>query len=187
MKRLYAFITVVAIAISMMVCFAAAEAEEPFRAELPILITSCGRSNDFQIVAKTMEKQKMEFTLNADAAEADLEGINTLIIVVGGSSKGLGAAGIDADGELDRVTKLLDAAKEKEITVIIMHTGGTARRGTLSDKFIEPVFPYADYAIVLADGDEDGLMQGICDENGIPLVMIEKLKELVDIMPELFS
>lgn len=185
MKRLYAFLTVIALAVSMLVCFAAAE--EPFRAELPILITSCGRSNDFQIVAKTMEKQKMEFTLNADAAEADLEGIQTLIIVVGGSSKGLGAAGIDADGELDRVTKLLDAAKEKEITVIMMHTGGTARRGTLSDKFIEPTFPYADYAIVLADGDEDGLMQGICEENSIPMVKIEKLKELVDIMPELFS
>ncbi|MBO5999066.1 MAG: hypothetical protein J6P87_05200, partial [Lachnospiraceae bacterium] len=120
---------------------------EQAAAEYPILVTSGGQSADYQMISTVMGKKGMDYTTNNLATSADLGDAKTLIVVVGGSSKGLGAAGIDANGELARLTELLDGAKAAGLKIITMHTGGSARRGDLSDKFIKPVFEYADYAI----------------------------------------
>ena len=111
----------------------------------------------------------------------------TLIVVVGGSSKGLGAAGIDADGELARLDEVLKAAEDAGMTIIVMHTGGAARRGDLSDKFIAPVFAHADYAVVVEAGDTDGLMQGICAENGIPMDLLSSISDVAEVIPKAFK
>lgn len=156
-------------------------------AESPILVTSGGQSADYQMIATVMGKVGMDYTTNNLATSADLGDAKTLIVVVGGSSKGLGAAGIDADGELARLTELLDAADAAGLSIITMHTGGTARRGDLSDKFITPVFGYADYAIVVAAGDEDGLMKGICAEKSIPMDVIDSISEVATVLPAAFK
>lgn len=156
-------------------------------AEYPALVTSGGQSADYQMIATVMEKQGMEFTTNNLATSADLGDAKTLIVVVGGSSKGLGAAGIDADGELARLDELMKAAKDAGVTIIAMHTGGEARRGDLSDKFISPVFDMADYAIVVSSGDTDGLMVGLCSKNGIPMDSIESISDVVSVLPAAFK
>lgn len=155
-------------------------------AEGPILLTTGGQSADYQMVGTLLKNLGMDYELNNVATSADLGSAKTLIVVVGGSSKGLGAAGIDADGELARVDELIKGAKNAGLSVIAMHTGGTARRGDLSDKFIEPIFSQADYAIVVASGDEDGLMAGICGNAGIPMDSIEKISEVSDVLPNAF-
>lgn len=155
-------------------------------AEGPILLTTGGQSADYQMVGTLLKNLGMDYELNNVATSADLGSAKTLIVVVGGSSKGLGAAGIDADGELARVDELIKGAKGAGLSVIAMHTGGTARRGDLSDKFIEPIFSQADYAIVVASGDEDGLMAGICGNAGIPMDSIEKISEVSDVLPKAF-
>ena len=144
-------------------------------AEEPVLLTSAGQSADYEMVKTMLEK-------NSLATSADLDGVKTLMLAVGGSSKGLGAAGIDANGELERVTELVDAAKEKGIIVIAVHVGGEARRGELSDKFIAPSLEKADYAIVVADGDKDGLMKGIAAKAGIPF---DEVSSMADVVPKL--
>ena len=153
-------------------------------AEYPALVTSGGQSADYQMIATVMEKQDMEFTTNNLATSADLGDAKTLIVV---SSKGLGAAGIDADGELARLDELMKAAKDAGVTIIAMHTGGEARRGDLSDKFIAPVFDMADYAIVVSSGDTDGLMAGLCSKNGIPMDSIESISDVVSVLPAAFK
>lgn len=155
-------------------------------AETPILLTTGGQSADYQMVGTLLKNLGMDYELNNVATSADIGSAKTLIVVVGGSSKGLGAAGIDADGELDRVNELIKGAKDAGLSIIVMHTGGTARRGDLSDKFIEPIFSQADYAIVVASGDEDGLMAGICSSNSIPLDVIDKISEVSDVLPKAF-
>lgn len=155
--------------------------------EYPILITSGGQSADYQMIATLLKKQNLNFVSNNLATDADLGDAKTLIVVVGGSSKGLGAAGVDADGELARLTKLIEAAKAKGLKILCMHTGGEARRGDLSDKFIKPIFEYADYAIVLAAGDADGLMSGICASKGIPMTSIKALSDVASVLPKAFK
>ena len=156
-------------------------------AESPILVTSGGQSADYQMIATVMGKVGMDYTVNNLATSADLGAAKTLIVVVGGSSKGLGAAGIDADQELVRVGELIDGAKAAGLSVIAMHTGGEARRGDLSDKFITPIFEKADYAIVVTAGDADGLMAGVCAANGIPMSGIKSISEVTTVLPAAFK
>ena len=156
-------------------------------AESPILVTSGGQSADYQMIATVMGKVGMDYEVSNLATSADLGDAKTLIIVVGGSSKGLGAAGIDADGELARLEELMAGAKDAGLSLIAMHTGGEARRGDLSDKFITPIFEKADYAIVVTAGDEDGLMAGICANNSIPMDAIASISEVTTVLPAAFK
>ena len=93
-----------------------------------------------------------------------------LVAVVGGSSKGLGAAGIDKDQENDRVGALLEAAGKAGIKILVMHVGGEGRRGALSDAFIETAVPYADALIVVDGGNDDGLFDRLIEGKGVKLL-----------------
>jgi hypothetical protein len=156
-------------------------------AEGPALVTSGGQSADYQMIATVMGKVGMDYTVANLCTSADLGDAKTLIVVVGGSSKGLGAAGIDADGELARLNELIAGAESAGLSIIAMHTGGEARRGDLSDKFITPIFEKADYAIVVTSGDEDGLMAGICANNSIPMDAIASISEVTTVLPAAFK
>ena len=142
--------------------------------QTPAILTSIGQSADVDIANTLCTKAGIEVTLNKNITGDELpDDCKTLILAVGGSSKGLGAAGIDADQELARTDALIAAAKDKGITVLAMHTGGSARRGTLSDSFITPAFQGCDAAIVVSEGDSDGLMSGILAANGTPATYVE--------------
>ena len=205
MKKLFSLALAIAIALSLVSCSGGESSSSPSAssdassqsgevvglteaiAEPPILLTSGGQSADYAMIGAILDNLSMEYTSVATATSADLGDNKTLIVGVGGSSKGLGAAGIDEDGELARLDELLSAAKDAGVTIIAMHTGGSARRGDLSDKFIEPVFQYADYAIVVADGDEDGLMGGICAKNAIPMDKIDSIGDVATVLPNAFK
>lgn len=156
-------------------------------AEAPILLTSGGQSADYQMIGTVMGKLEMDYTVNNVATSADLGDAKTLVVVVGGSSKGLGAAGIDADGELARLDELMTGAQDAGLSIIVMHTGGSARRGDLSDKFITPCFEKADYAIVVEAGDTDGLMAGVCSANSIPMDVIASISDVTTVLPAAFK
>ena len=142
--------------------------------QTPAILTSIGQSADVDIANTLCTKAGIEVTLNKNITGDELpDDCKTLILAVGGSSKGLGAAGIDADQELARTDALIAAAKDKGITVLALHTGGSARRGTLSDSFITPAFQGCDAAIVVSEGDSDGLMSGILAANGTPATYVE--------------
>jgi hypothetical protein len=86
-----------------------------------------------------------------------LEGHKILIAVVGGSSKGLGAAGIDKEHEIHRGEELFRKARDGKMNILVMHVGGEGRRGKLSDAFINTAVPYADKLILVEGANEDGL------------------------------
>lgn len=148
-------------------------------AEQPILLTSVGQSADVEMVKVMVEKNELTYTMKTLATPEDIGDCKTLMLAIGGSSKGLGAAGIDADQELDRVKKLISAADEQGLSIIAVHIGGEARRGELSDKFIAPSFEKADYAIVVKEGDKDGLMAGLAANAGIPMDVVASMGEVI--------
>ena len=156
-------------------------------AESPILLTSVGQSADVEMVKVMMDKGGLSPETNSLATEADLGDSQTLVLAIGGSSKGLGAAGIDANQELERVNKLIAAADEKGMTIIALHIGGEARRGDLSDKFVAPSFEKADYAIVVADGNKDGLMSDLASKAGIPMDEVTTMADVVEPLKAAFK
>ncbi len=156
--------------------------------ETPAIITSIGQSADVDIVKTLVSKSGIDAETNATITADDLPtDTKTLILAVGGSSKGLGAAGIDADQELARTSALLEKAKGQGTKILAMHTGGSARRGTLSDSFIEPAFQAADVAIVVSEGDSDGLMKGILDGNGAEYQYVDQITDCMAALKTAFG
>lgn len=126
--------------------------------EEPILLTSVGQSADVNIVDTLLKKIGIEARLGVSVTAEEVANYKTLVLAVGGSSKGLGAAGVDEKQELERVVALIEAAKENDVKILALHIGGQARRGVLSDLFIPDAVHAADAMIVVEAGDVyDGL------------------------------
>ena len=134
-----------------------------------------GQSADVNVVQTLLKKCEIDSDLNATVTADDLGSYKTLVLAIGGSSKGLGAAGVDENQELDRVKSVIAKAEEQGMTIIALHIGGSARRGTLSDKFIPDALAAADAAIIVSEGDSDGFMKGIVTENGVATAFILSL------------
>lgn len=148
-------------------------------AEQPALLTSVGQSADVEMVKVMMDKAELKYSIDNMSDGSDLGDAKTLVLAIGGSSKGLGAAGIDADQEIARVEKLINAADEAGLTILALHIGGEARRGDLSDKFIAPCFTKADYAIVVKEGNKDGMMTELASKAGIPMDEVTSMGEVL--------
>ena len=160
----------------------------PGSCQLPAILTSVGQSADVDIVATHCKKIKLDvYQNNTIKAEELTDRYKVIILAVGGSNKGLGAAGIDADQELARTDALIAKAKELGMTIIAMHVGGADRRGTLSDSFIKPAFAAADIAIIVESGDTDNLMHDILAGNSTPTAYVAKSSGARDVLKTLFG
>lgn len=168
---------ITAFAIGTMLAFApAASAQVVF--ETPGLITSAGQSSDVAIVKVMLNTQlKLGLDYKPLAQPADLAGMKTLVVSVGASTKGLGAAGLDMDKEIARTTALLKAAKAAGVKVLVMHTGGEARRGKTSNDLIRVVMPQADYVVVVAAGNKDKLFTTLGAKQSVPVMEVAKVAE----------
>lgn len=156
-------------------------------AEGPIILTSVGQSADVNVVQTLLKKCEIDCDLNATVTADDLANYKTLVLAIGGSSKGLGAAGVDENQELDRVKSVIAKAEEQGMKIIALHIGGSARRGTLSDKFIPDALAAADAAIIVSEGDSDGLMKGIVTDNGVATAFIENQVGAVEPLKTIFG
>jgi hypothetical protein len=154
---------------------------------LPLLVTSGGQSPDAMIIKMLCDEAdiKADFDQLIEAGQLKT-GIKTMIIAVGLSMKGLGAAGVDEDYEISRIDKLLTAARKSKVYIVGAHIGGNARRGGSGDRFVNAVIPRCDLVIVKEEGNEDGLFSRLTASAKIPLVVIEEVLELRDVLPQLF-
>jgi hypothetical protein len=141
----------------------------------PGLLTSIGQSSDVAIVKVLLNTQlKLGLEYKPTAQPADLSGMKTLVVVLGYSAKGLGAAGLDMDKEIARARALMKTAKDLGVKILAMHTGGERRRGQTSDDLITIIVPDADYTIVVASGNKDKLFNQLAAKRHAPVVEVEK-------------
>ena len=191
MRKSLKFLTV--LGIGLLICLTgiasifAAQVEVPFTAETPIAITPPGQAPEIAIIALLAGRIDLEMKKDNFLQVEGLADIKTLIIVIGGSGKGLGSAGVDLQDEVKRANQLIAACKEKGIKIIGMHLGGEDRRGANSQVMIDLVTPQCDYVVVRSDGNKDGLFTKICTEKKIPLTEVEKTLEVTDILKALFQ
>jgi hypothetical protein len=173
-------------ALVSVVASASASAQVVF--ETPGLITSAGQSSDVAIVKVMLNTQlKLGLDYKPLAQPADLAGMKTLVVSIGASTKGLGAAGLDMDKEIARTTALLKAAKAAGVKVLVMHTGGEARRGKTSNDLIQVVVPQADYVVVVATGNKDKLFNTIGAKQNIPVMEVAKVAEVGNAVRAVFK
>jgi hypothetical protein len=151
-----------------------------------VALTSVGQSPDGTMVQVVMKRLKISMEYDKLMEPGALTDEKVLIAVVGGSSKGLGAAGIDKDQELVRALALLDAAKAKGMKILVMHVGGEGRRGQLSDLFIEAVTPRGDAIILVQGADNDGIFTNLAGE-GVEIYTAESVKKTTDPLKEVLT
>ena len=153
----------------------------------PVLVTSFGQSTDGSMIEQVMKRLKtVAYTYNPTATSADLSGVKTVVIAVGNSTKGLGAAGISQDQETARAKEFMAAAKKAGVKVICCHIGGATRRGALSDAFADMVLPLSSYILVKEDGNEDGKFTSFAAANNIPITLVYGSKDTVDAFKQIF-
>lgn len=147
-------------------------AQESVQVPEPLIITSAGQSADAALVEVVLRRTGITSTLSELLDQEDLaaSGARSLIIVLGGSQKGLGAAGINTDEEVARVESLMDWAEANGLVMVGVHVGGEGRRGPLSERFIVDTAPRMNLLIVTAEGNADGYFTGVAEAGGIPFV-----------------
>ncbi len=141
-----------------------------------VILTSFGQSPDVMMVKVVLRKIKIKGQLEKLLYAKDLGDEKVLVTVIGGSSKGLGEAGIDKDEEIERVNELITEARKKGIKVLVMHIGGKGRRGKLSDLFIREAVPMADKVVVVKGGDHDGLFSTILEGKNIEMLSAKSVR-----------
>lgn len=208
MKRIHTlipFFVVFVLIISWSYSLSTNQAKIP-ATDLPVLITSCGQSPGTSMLNVIFKRLKLEFEpkafeLNELATTEDLKSkkeagtpFKSLIIVMGASLKGMGAAGISIDDELDRVAVLIDEARGQGITIIGAHIEGMKRRaqgaavGDNTDELsIDAVAPNCDLLIINKGGNADSRFTIIANEKNIPMIEVEKNLELFKELEKLFK
>jgi hypothetical protein len=168
--------------------------------ESPAFIASVGQSAGAMQARVLADRAGMEFTFEARPAPEMLDGHKTLIVVLGASTKGLGAAGVDVDAEIAWATQLFEKARASGMSIIAMHIEGGTRRGPSSDQINATFAPLVDHLIVKgaspdqewaeaeeANGNADGLFTTIAAENGIPITYIARTLDAVGALQQLFG
>ncbi|MBU1186572.1 MAG: hypothetical protein KKD56_02200 [Acidobacteria bacterium] len=204
MHRLYR--VVVAAAVVLMLCSVVSTAQpEGPKPELPVLITSCGQSPGPAMLKVIFMRAKLEYDpiayeISEMASSEDLKAgkeagtpFKTLIIVMGASLKGMGAAGISMEDELSRTEALIAEAKKQGMTVIGSHIEGMKRRSqgasagdTTDEQSIDAVAPFSDILLIHKEGNSDNRFSIIAKEKNIPLIEVEKNLDLISEIQKLF-
>ncbi|NIM52859.1 MAG: hypothetical protein GTN62_15410 [Gemmatimonadales bacterium] len=192
----------VALASTVLTGAGALDAQEaPVKAELPVLLTSCGQSPGPQRVRFFLKRLELEHEFFEQATAQNLRDrseagnpFRAIIIVTGASLKGMGAAGVSIKDELTRTEALIAEAKRQGITIIGAHVEGMARRaqgaapGDNSDELsIDAVIPKSDLIVVRQDGNADRRFSIISENLDIPLILFDKNMELGSVLRSVFD
>ena len=186
MKRTSVLITI-AVSVLLIETSSSLFSQAKPRFDQPVLITSAGQSADVTIAGTLFKRANVQAKAIPLAKAADLEGVKTLVVVAGFSSKGLGAAGISREQELARVQAILRTAKEKKLKILMRHIGGKARRGNQSDDFNKMAAEVASYLLVVKQGNEDQFFSKIATEQKIAIDVVDKIVDAVQPVAKAFE
>lgn len=152
----------------------------------PILVTCTGQTPGSLTLITLLERLGIKATHDPLVLPSKMGGYKTLVVVMGASLKGLGAAGIDQDEELERDQMIFKKAKDSGMKVVAAHLEGTARRNAIADKFITPFVPKADFILVVEESNKDGLFTRLSQQHKIPLLVVKDFTELPNVLKAMF-
>jgi hypothetical protein len=143
-----------------------------------VLITSAGQSTDTYIVKDIANKLRIHNFFMPQAVEPDLEGINTVVFVVGFSEYGEKLHGVTFESEKQRVESLLKSLKKNQVTIISVYLGGKHRRNLNTDTLLKMTCSESQYLIATVSADEDNYLSNLSNEYNIPLTLVEDVKNI---------
>lgn len=152
--------------------------------ELPLLVTGTGQTPCSLTLHTLVNRLGIQATY--DPMIARISGYKTVAVAMGASLKGMGAAGINQEEELERSQVMFERAKASGASIIGFHIGEEARRNTIADRYIEPFLPLCDLLVVLEKGNQDDLFTKASEASGVPLIVVADIAELMSLIEEMF-
>jgi hypothetical protein len=161
-------------------------------ARLPVIQVAPGYAPEIEIIKIIARRVNLQLTSKIDATDKDLEkdgkkAFETLIIVIGGSGKGLGAAGVSLDDEVARAAALIAKAKKLGMFIIGIHSGGADRRGPNTEALLPVELPFLNYLIIRADGNADGVFTKAAKDYKYPISVVENTMDLQGLFKKAFN
>ena len=153
----------------------------------PVFVTSLGQSTDAAMLDTVMKRIGVDYVYNATATADAIKGYKTVVIAVGASTKGLGAAGISEAEETARAKAIMDYIKANDVEVICCHIGGSARRGTLSDLYADMVMEESSLIVLKEDANFDYKFTKYAEEHNVPISLIYATKDALTVFTEIFQ
>lgn len=151
------------------------------------MVTSVGQSADASMLNAMMGNTAINFTFDQGITGEELGDTKTLIVAAGASTKGMTSAGVTVEEEEARTTALLEAAVAADMTVIMVHVGGSARRGAMSDEFTMQVMEVSDYLLVLEGSNNDNYFTDYVTGKDLPITYALGLKDAITALETLFA
>lgn len=153
----------------------------------PILVTSFGQSTDAAMLDTVMKRVGVDYTYNPTVGADGVAGYKTIVIAVGASTKGLGAAGISEADETARAKAIMKEVEAHGLEVICCHIGGSSRRGALSDVFTDMVLSQSSCIVLKEDANFDGKFTDYAKAHNLPISLIFATKDTVQVFTEIFK
>ncbi len=141
-----------------------------------VLITSAGQSTDTYLVKDIANKLMIHNFFMPQALEPDLEGINTVVFVVGFSELGEKLHGIAFDKEKKRIEALLASLRKNDVTIITVYLGGNHRRNRNTDTLLDMTCKESEYIIATVSADEDNYLSDLSNKYQVPLTLVRDIK-----------
>jgi len=142
------------------------------------LITSAGQSTDAYIINDIANKLMIHNFFMPQAKDSDLEGVNTLVFVVGYSNLGEKLHGINYEDEKKRIKALIDKAKDDKLIVMTVYIGGKQQRNNKTDELLSIIAPETDYLIGAKAANHDGFLTDLAKNHRIPLTLVNGVNDL---------
>jgi len=171
--------------------------DEPLVFETPFMITNAGQGPGGKM-GRLLIKQAKALELDKDFFYVDVpyeddvteKPYSCIVIVIGSTDKGLGATGITIDEEIDRVNRVMAAAKEAEVPVVAVLLEKDKRSDiptNANERCIDAVCPGSAMMIVIKDGNQDGRFDKLKEEYDIPLVLIDSAMDFGELSKTMFN
>jgi hypothetical protein len=197
MKKNLVVLLVLSILSTTMV-FALISGDPVVKGQLPFLLTNAGQGPGGKMARLLIWQSgailDTDFDYNAEPLKENPNDLTAreykmLFVIIGSSAKGLGASGITIDEEIVRLNKMIEEAKKLNMFIIAAHIEGKARRGnpgSADEQSIDAIAPFADYLIVMKEGNQDGKFTKIAQEKNIPLTLIDNTIDFMQVIKQMF-
>jgi hypothetical protein len=154
----------------------------------PVLITSLGQNPDGLMVRVVLSKIGIENDYLELASDADLNHrYHSVVMAVGVSYKGMGAAGLNYNDEINRTRKLVCEAVKKDCPIILAYFGENPGREKRTHQLIKLVAPRSDYIIAKRNETNDKYFTEISRDNKITLLSVDNLAQLENIFKNIYN
>ncbi|MEJ8554715.1 DUF6305 family protein [Tepidibacter sp. Z1-5] len=143
-----------------------------------VLITSAGQSTDTYIVKDIANKLMIHNFFMPQAKDVDLEGINTVVFVVGYSAIGENLHDLTYEEEKKRIDDLIQKLRYKEITIITIFIGDRDNKNKKTDEFLDLTCKYSDYVIGTQNNNNNRSLVELAKKYKFPLTIVEDVTGL---------